>query len=121
LRLSPPELGSLEIRLEVKDGAMTATIDADTQTARSALLDNLPALRDRLADQQVRVERFDVNVRDNSQGGANPQGDTQQRESWGDSRGRGERSESPRPTASVVAPRPTIDPRFGDGRINVVA
>ena len=37
------------------------------------LLDHLPALRDRLADQNIRVDRFDVDVKQENNGGqANP-------------------------------------------------
>jgi flagellar hook-length control protein FliK len=63
LRLSPPELGSLRLELTVKDGVMTAVLETETTAARRVLLDHLPALRDRLAEQNIRVERFDVDVR----------------------------------------------------------
>ncbi len=66
IRLSPPELGSLQLRLEVKEGVLTASLETDNQAARNALLDNLPALRERLAEQQIRIEKFDVDVRDDS-------------------------------------------------------
>jgi flagellar hook-length control protein FliK len=63
LRLSPPELGTLRLELTVRGGALTASIETDNANARQVLLDNLPALRDRLAEQNVRIERFDVDVR----------------------------------------------------------
>ena len=63
LRLSPPELGSLKIQLNVKDGVMSASLETDNANARRVLLDHLPALRDRLAEQNIRVDRFDVDVR----------------------------------------------------------
>jgi len=63
LRLSPPELGTLQIKLSLSEGALTATLETETASARNLLLDNLPALRDRLAEQQIRVEKFDVDVR----------------------------------------------------------
>jgi flagellar hook-length control protein FliK len=69
LRLSPPELGSLRLELTVKDGAMTATLETETTAARRVLLDHLPALRDRLAELNIRVERFDVDVRRDGGGG----------------------------------------------------
>ena len=49
LRLHPPELGSLQLEISVRNGAMTARLETETSTARNLLLDNLPALRDRLA------------------------------------------------------------------------
>ncbi len=62
-RLSPPERGSLKLELSVKEGVLNASLEAETPAARRLLLDNLPALRERLAEQNVRVERFDVDVR----------------------------------------------------------
>jgi flagellar hook-length control protein FliK len=77
LRLSPPELGTMRLELTVRGGALTASIETDNANARQVLLDNLPALRDRLAEQSVRIERFDVDVRrdgtgDGSGGGGRP-------------------------------------------------
>jgi len=63
LRLSPPELGTMRLELTVRGDTLTASIETDNAHARQVLLDNLPALRDRLAQQHVRVERFDVDVR----------------------------------------------------------
>jgi flagellar hook-length control protein FliK len=63
LRLSPPELGAMRLELSVKQGVMTAKVETETAAARQALLDNLPTLRDRLAEQNIRIDRFDVNVR----------------------------------------------------------
>jgi flagellar hook-length control protein FliK len=78
LRLSPSELGSLKLQLTVKDGAMSAALETDNANARRVLLDHLPALRDRLAEQNIRIERFDVDVRQENNGGqANPQGSNQ--------------------------------------------
>jgi flagellar hook-length control protein FliK len=72
VRLAPPELGVVHIELAVQNGVMTAKLEAETATARNALLDNLPALRERLAEQNIRVEKFDVDVqRDPQQGGNN--------------------------------------------------
>lgn len=62
VRLSPSELGSLRIELTMHNGALTARVEAETSHARTALLDNLPALRERLAQQDIRIEKFDVDV-----------------------------------------------------------
>ena len=69
LRLSPPELGSLRIEISVRNGIMTARVEAETATARNLLLDNLPALRERLAQQDIKIEQFDVDLSDRSPGG----------------------------------------------------
>lgn len=62
LRLSPPELGSVQLEVSVRDGAMHAHLSTDTAMARTLLLDHLPALRERLAEMGVRLERFDVDL-----------------------------------------------------------
>jgi len=70
LRLSPPELGSLRLEITVRSGLLTARVEAETSTARNLLLDNLPALRDRLAQQDIKVKQFDVALMDRSPGGS---------------------------------------------------
>ena len=69
LRLSPPELGSLRIELKMHDGALQAKLETETAAAKNVLLDNLPALRDRLAAQEIRVDKFEVDVRQQNSGG----------------------------------------------------
>jgi flagellar hook-length control protein FliK len=121
LRLSPPELGSIKLELLVERGALTARIEAESTVTRKVLLDNLPALRERLAQQEIRVERFDVDVRHD---GAGSQPDWQARE-------RHERrpSDTPRQTAPRRAATPSVAARqsapetnlVADGRLNVLA
>jgi flagellar hook-length control protein FliK len=63
----------------MRDGTMTARLQVESDSARTMLLDNLPALRDRLAQQDIKVDRFDVHVGDRSTGGT-PQGPDDQRQ-----------------------------------------
>jgi len=70
LRLSPPELGTLRIQIAVTEGVVTAYLETETAAARTLLLDNLPALRERLAEQEIRIEKFDVDV--GREGGQQP-------------------------------------------------
>ncbi|MCR4414088.1 MAG: flagellar hook-length control protein FliK [Thermoguttaceae bacterium] len=69
LRLHPPELGSLRIEVSVRNGAMSARLEAETEAARSVLIDHLPALRERLAEHHLRIERFEVGWSGQSSGG----------------------------------------------------
>jgi flagellar hook-length control protein FliK len=62
LRLSPPELGALRLEVRIQDGVMVAHLETETEAARTAIVENLPALRERLAEQGVRIERFDVDL-----------------------------------------------------------
>ena len=73
LRLSPPELGTLNIDIRVAKGVMTARVEAETPAARNILLDNLPVLRNRLAQHDIKVQRFNVNLMDRSGSGASNQ------------------------------------------------
>jgi len=70
LRLSPPELGALRLEVKVLDGALVARCETETSSARTALIENLPALRERLAEQGVRIERFDVDLMQRNSGGS---------------------------------------------------
>ncbi|MBA3484309.1 MAG: flagellar hook-length control protein FliK [Pirellulales bacterium] len=108
VRLAPPELGVVHIELAVQNGVMTAKLEAETATARNALLDNLPALRERLAEQNIRVEKFDVDVRRDPQqgGGNNAPGDRP--DGQGESNPHGRRG---RPaTSSMTAATPKATP-----------
>jgi flagellar hook-length control protein FliK len=69
LRLSPPELGTMRLELSIENGAMTAALETENSVARQVLLDHLPSLRERLAEQNIRIERFDVDVRQDASDG----------------------------------------------------
>jgi flagellar hook-length control protein FliK len=73
LKLSPEELGVLKIEIGVEKGVMNARIEAETPAAKSLLLDNLPELRERLAQQNIQIQRFDVDLADRSAGGMSQQ------------------------------------------------
>lgn len=62
LRLSPPELGSLRIEIHLQNGVMNARLEAETPAAQAALIEGYPALRERLAEQKIRLDRFDVDL-----------------------------------------------------------
>ncbi len=64
LRLSPPELGAMRIELSLQQGVLTAKVETESAASKSLLLDNLPALRERLAAQEIRVDKFEVDVRE---------------------------------------------------------
>jgi flagellar hook-length control protein FliK len=116
IRLSPPELGSLRLEARVVDGVLTARMQAETPEAQTTILENLSALRERLAEQGVRIERFDVDLM-NRQGGQSPH------EPFG------ERRDMPRLARSTAIHHPAkqladqSSPRnmqVGPGRLNVI-
>ncbi|MDZ4851536.1 MAG: flagellar hook-length control protein FliK [Pirellulaceae bacterium] len=67
LRLHPPELGSLQVTLRFSGQQVSAQIEVEHPTARDLLLKNLPQLQKQLADQNIIVSQFDVQVVDPSQ------------------------------------------------------
>ncbi len=110
VRLSPPELGSIKIELAVQNGVLSAKLEAETPAARNLLLDSLPALRERLAQQDIRVDKFDVDVRD--QGGNDGSGQADDRTA--DQSGERE-SGRPRPAATRAVALPTTSSRGSIG------
>ena len=68
IRLYPPELGSLRVELTVRNGTMSGRMETETETARSMLLEHMPALRERLAEHNIRVDRLDVELSGQSAG-----------------------------------------------------
>ena len=117
LRLSPPELGSLRLQVSVQDGVMVARMETETEAARASLTNNLPALRERLAEQGIRVERFDIDLMQHSSTGTPDRPlDPQQQQ-------------DPQPLRSLrtnqtkpdfPAPQPSASSWSGQGRLNVI-
>ncbi|PQO29911.1 flagellar hook-length control protein FliK [Blastopirellula marina] len=107
IRLNPSELGQLKVEIKVEGGNMVAKIEAENPATRQVLLQHLPQLRDRLAESNINVQQFDVDVmgqQSSTDGGAanladqqadsgNSSGGSRQ---WGSSSGGNDESELPR-------------------------
>jgi len=114
LRLHPPELGSLRLELSLRRGAMTARLETETEAARAMLLDNLPALRQRLAEHQIRVERFEVQWTGHAAGDLSGEADRHFR--WQESGARHTAPVGGRATEQPAGPAPVRPPpRPGQG------
>jgi len=120
LRLSPPELGSLRLEIKVQGGALAARLEADTSMARSLLMENLPVLRERLAEQGIRIEQFDVELLDRREGGQF--GGLQQREQRSDDEAQqsGPPAASPEATDEVPTNEPLAKGPGGTEQLDVV-
>ena len=121
LRLSPPELGSLRISISVQEGLISAKLETETVAARNILLDNLPALRERLAEQEIRIEKFDVDVpRDGGhEAGSSGTEDPQARRSPTNSGQSLPERESVAAETSSTGPSTTINGPVADGGLDV--
>ena len=122
VRLSPPELGSIRLEITYRNGTVSARVQTDTAAARDILVENLPALRDHLAQQRIKVERFDVDLSDPSLGGSNHQPGSGQQSMYGQAHSQ---SQPPYPTRSSsqqsAAPATgAIAPSSEEGRLNVL-
>jgi flagellar hook-length control protein FliK len=62
LRLHPPELGHLRLQIRVQDGVLTAHMETENHLARTLLLDQLAGLRNRLAEHDIKIDRFEVDL-----------------------------------------------------------
>lgn len=123
VRLSPPELGTVQLKLEVSEGVLSASIETETQAARNALLDNLPALRERLAEQDIRVEKFDVDVRDENRQPELPErrDDQAERDASGSTANETQSTQPRDADADASASTSVQTIRFSENRINLVA
>jgi flagellar hook-length control protein FliK len=83
IRLSPPELGSMKLELSLSQGVLTAKLEVESQRAQSILLDSLPNLKERLSEQGIRIEKFDVNLPQRDSGGQQPREQPSQRQFHG--------------------------------------
>lgn len=117
LRLSPPELGSLKLEVRMHEGVMVARVETETSAARTALIESLPALRERLAEQGVRIERFDIDLMQRQPGDTPDRPFDQQPQ---DSPSRPLRATQPAARATLDAPTRRITTIADDRRLNVI-
>ena len=62
LRLEPPHLGVLHMSVSAQEGAVTASLQTSTETARRVLEANLFSLRQALAEAGINVDSINVSV-----------------------------------------------------------
>jgi flagellar hook-length control protein FliK len=62
IRLDPPELGQIAVRLVSQNGSVTAGFHAESEGVRSLLESHLPALKSALADAGIAVQSFSVST-----------------------------------------------------------
>ena len=64
VRLSPPELGTLQIELSLREGVMTAKLETQSAATQRVLMDNLPQLKESLTQNGTLVDRFVIEQSD---------------------------------------------------------
>lgn len=77
IKLHPPQLGALNVQVRMEGRTMTAKLTTESSAARDVILESLPVLRGRLAEQGFEISSFQVEVADNNadptSGNGNPQ------------------------------------------------
>jgi flagellar hook-length control protein FliK len=123
IRLSPPELGSLRLQVKLADGVLSAKLEAETPQARQILTDNLPQLRERLAQQDIRIEKFDVDLFSSGGGGGPSYLPDRRQDAPQDAPPQGPRASGPRRGGGAEAASsstPTARSGGGNGRLDIV-
>lgn len=72
LALKPHNLGTVDIQLTMKNGALEASFNASEASTRELINDGMPKLKEVLEKSGMELALLDVNVRQNSQNGGNP-------------------------------------------------
>lgn len=62
LQLTPPELGSVKLSIEIKDSVLQLKMVAESSSAKDVLLANSNDLKNVLASQGIKLDRLDVQV-----------------------------------------------------------
>ncbi|MGC3966690.1 MAG: flagellar hook-length control protein FliK [Pirellulales bacterium] len=122
IRLSPPELGSLRLQVKLADGALSAKLEAETPQAKQILTDNLPQLRERLAQQDIKIEKFDVDLFSSGGGGGPTNLPDRRGDTSHDSSPRGFGNNGSRRSAGGegTAPQTQAARSAGSGRLDIV-
>lgn len=66
LRLTPPELGALQIDVIVEKGTLTARMEVQNPAAQRVLTESLPQLKEALSQNSATLERIEVFLADNA-------------------------------------------------------
>jgi flagellar hook-length control protein FliK len=116
IMLSPPELGALQVQVTQKDGVITAHLEAESGSTQQLLANNLPQLRDSLAQQGLQVDQIDVTVNPQAGQGGQQFGNSQNQQdaqsndapvTFAGSRGRRRAAAAPSVAVSAAAGSPS--------------
>ena len=64
IRLTPPELGTLQIEVKQRDGQTVARLEVETELVKSLLLEQMPQLREALQQQGLKLDQVEVEIND---------------------------------------------------------
>jgi flagellar hook-length control protein FliK len=70
MKMHPETLGGVLLEMQVRGKQVEATVTAESESARDLLQEQLPELRQRLESQGLKVQRLEVQLRDDTTTGA---------------------------------------------------
>jgi len=108
IHLDPPELGKVRLRLEVRDGTVTGSIEAERTGVLNALQADMRSLVGALEKAGIHCDRLDIQLLD-------PRRGQERRESQ---RPGHEEGDEPADDADAPATTPAPRPRAGHGRVD---
>ncbi|MDX1927651.1 MAG: flagellar hook-length control protein FliK [Pirellulaceae bacterium] len=108
LRLHPEHLGSVSVQVRLEGRSLSARLSTETSAARDAIMQDLPALRQRLADQGFDVTKFQVEVAGNGADASFAQSNSQSQFSQSDNRSPGSQTDYRRVAAMREARAATV-------------
>ena len=62
LQLKPPDLGTLKIRMDMKDNTLRLAMTAEHHSVKELLLNNIHQLKEALLQQGVKLDKVDVQI-----------------------------------------------------------
>jgi len=108
LRLHPEHLGSVSVQVRLEGRSLSARLSTETTAARDAIMQDLPALRQRLADQGFDVTKFQVDVAGNGADASFAQSNGQSQFGQSENRSSGAQTDYRRVAANREARAATI-------------
>jgi flagellar hook-length control protein FliK len=80
IRLHPPELGTVQIEVSMRNGVLSARLEVQTAAAQQALTEHMGLLRDAIAQTGIHVDQIDVRIAEPEASDGSSQTDQQQQQ-----------------------------------------
>jgi len=71
IRINPPDLGSVHIRLSLDNGVLKADVKVDSAAVKDTFLTAMPQIKNALENSGIKASEFNVDVRDDQEQGRN--------------------------------------------------
>jgi hypothetical protein len=83
IKLEPPDLGNIQIKLKMVNGVLSADFKVDSNTVKDLFATAIPQIKASLEDSGIKVNDFSVDLREDYYSGERPQADDYHRQQQG--------------------------------------